>query len=168
MLILRYFYLVLPFDDILSCSATCRTILNDALPLLEILRIDKATQMNLMIASRFRDIREIHINSLLEVMDENDDGDGWTCISLDVETKLRLLPFLSRFDMLERVVFEGKNRDNGDDVKYHATVDAYFPDDGDGYPDHAARDSMLALLDDMSGERSYGIHFNSLRVQHIA
>ena len=110
--------------------------------------------MNLMIASRFRDVREIHINSLLKVMDENDDGDGWTCISsMDVETKLRLLPFLSRFDnMLERVVFEGKNIENGDDVKYHATVDAYFPEDGESYPDHAARDSMLALLDDMSGK----------------
>ena len=150
MLILRYFYLVLPFDDILSCSATCRTILNDALPLLEILRIDKATQMNLMIASRFRDIREIHINSLLKV-NIDDDGDGWTDIDLCMETKIRLIPFLSRFDKLDKLYFLGKDAE-GDDIPFpYASVDSYFFEGDEGYPNEGSRDATLALLDNISG-----------------
>jgi hypothetical protein len=43
-------------------------ILRNAMPLLKTLHIDiKATQMNLVIANRFRDVTEIHINCLLDV-----------------------------------------------------------------------------------------------------
>lgn len=54
----------LNFETILSCGATSRTLLHDAMPLLKTLRIDKPEQINLTVASRFRDIKEIHINSL--------------------------------------------------------------------------------------------------------
>ena len=102
----------LPFETILSCGATCRTMLN-AMPLLTKLRIDKSSQMNLAVASRFRDITEIHINSLLKINVEDEITDMY----IDNESKMRVVPFLTRFDKLERVVFGGKNNETGEDME---------------------------------------------------
>ena len=138
----------LPFETILSCGATCRTMLN-AMPLLTKLRIDKSSQMNLAVASRFRDITEIHINSLLEV---TIDPDGFTDMNIDNESKMRVVPFLTRFGKLERVVFGGKNSETGEDMEDFSAADAYFWDENDeGYPFMCARDKMFAFLDMISG-----------------
>ena len=69
-------------------------MLHDVIPRLSKLHIDKSSEMNLNVTARFRDIREIHINSLV--------------ISAGLKTKIRLVPFLSRFDKVERVFFGGK------------------------------------------------------------
>jgi hypothetical protein len=74
----------LPFEHILSCAATSRMILRNAIPLLKTLHVDKATQMNLVIANRFRDVTEIHINCLLKIYD--DSGEGWHDADLDNES----------------------------------------------------------------------------------
>ena len=55
------------FDTIMAAGATCKSMLHDALPLLRKICIDKSSQMNLAVASRFRDIREIHISCLFEL-----------------------------------------------------------------------------------------------------
>ena len=145
----------LPFDTVLSCGATCRTILHDAMPLLKELRIDTSSQMNLKVASRFRDIKTIYINSLLKVTVEDEDDDGWTEINLDLESKVRVVHFLSKFDNLDKVVFVGKD-ENGDDIQYFTTVDAYFYEGELSYPNEGGRQSMLAFLDMISGGYNCG------------
>lgn len=92
----------------LACSAVCRSLLHDTMPLLKTLRIDKASEINYTVASRFRDVREIQINSLL-CLNTHEEGTihEFTDVGVDDETKMRLLPYLSRFDKLETVFFGG-------------------------------------------------------------
>ena len=112
-------------------------------------------KMNLKVASRFRDIKTIYINSLLNVTNDDDD-DGWTEINLDLESKIRVVHFLSKFDNLDKVVFVGKD-DNGDDIQYFTTIDAYFFEGEDqSYPDEGGRQSMLAFIDALSGGYNCG------------
>jgi len=126
------------------------------MPLLKELRIDTSSQMNLKVASRFRDIKTIYINSLLKVTVEDDEGDGWTEINLDLESRVRVVHFLSKFDNLDRVVFVGKD-ENGDDIQYFTTIDAYFFEGEDqSYPNEGGRQSMLAFLDMISGGYNCG------------
>ena len=95
-------------------------MLHETLPLLTKLHIDKSSELNLTVASRFRDIREIHINSLYDVtIEEAGTEDECRDIYVDFETKIRLLPFLSRFDKLERVFFGGKD-ENGKEIERFA------------------------------------------------
>ena len=87
----------------MACGATCRSILHDAIPLLTTIHIDKSPQMNLVVASRFRDIKEIHINSLFELTIEDEGTDDeYKDMSIDFDTKTSLVPFLAKFDSLER------------------------------------------------------------------
>ena len=90
----------LNFETILSCGATSRTLLHDAMPLLKTLRIDKPEQINLTVASRFRDIKEIHINSLFTV-ETHDVGteDERTNVDIDLESSVRIVHYLSRFNI---------------------------------------------------------------------
>ncbi len=109
------------------------------MPLLTKLRIDKSWQMNLTVASRFRDISEIHINSLFKLRIELDEGESWTDVSLDFESRIRAVPFLSKFDKLERLCFGGKYRNteghtDGEDVEGFAPVEDHFYEGDDHYP----------------------------------
>ena len=120
------------------------------MPLLTKLCIDKSSQMNLAVTSRFRDITEIHINSLLEV---RVDEEGYPDMFIDNESKMRVVPFLSRFGKLDRVVFGGKNSNTGDDMgDDFAAADAFFDYENDeSYPYESTRDKMFAFLDMISG-----------------
>jgi len=106
--------------------------------------MDKSSQLNLAVTSRFRDIREIHINSLynLELDDE-----GGTDVWIDMNTKIRLVPFLTRFVDLDRVVFWGRD----DEGNYKSMADSYFFEGEEGYPNEGPRDSLKAFLDMISG-----------------
>ena len=151
------YYSVLPFDSILSCAATCRSILHDALPLLTTLRIDKASQINVKVASRFRDITELHINSLLKVTFDGEEFD----MAMDKESRIRVIPFLSKFDSLERVHFGCKNastenESTGKDMTHFAAVDCYFWEGEDIYPNEGVRESMLVFIDLLSGALNCG------------
>ena len=83
----------LPYETILSCAATCKSFLHDTMPLLKKLHIDTSYQMDLRVAARYRDIREIRINSLII---ERPVG-GIKSIEIDFEGSVRMVPFLSRF-----------------------------------------------------------------------
>ena len=83
----------LPYETILSCAATCKSFLHDTMPLLKKLHIDSSYQMDLRVAARYRDIREIRINSLII---ERPVG-GIKSIEIDFEGSVRMVPFLSRF-----------------------------------------------------------------------
>ena len=159
---LLYFYILikdLPFKDVLSCGATCRTILYDAMPLLRKICIDTAWQMNMTVARRFRDVKEIHINSLMTlIVQDAGTEDEFKHINVCRETKMRVVPFLSRFDMaLKRVHFGGKDEED-DDIVGFAPAGDYFSDaDGEPYPDDGDRECMLSFLDMISGAFRCGV-----------
>eukprot|EP00984_Skeletonema_dohrnii_P038654 scaffold42159_cov244-Skeletonema_dohrnii-CCMP3373.AAC.1 len=127
---------------ILTCGAVSRSFLHETMPIITTLRIDKSAQMNIAVASRFRDVTDIHINSLLkeDILDEGS-PDETRVIDIDAETKLRFVPFISRFGALERVYFGGKNQ-RGENVEGFSSADAYFFEEGDMYPYEASWDAM--------------------------
>ena len=114
------------------------------MPLLTKLHINKSKQINLVVASRFRDIKEIHISSLYKL---DLDDEGYTDVWIDMDTKIRLVPFISRFVDLDRVVFWGRD----DEGNYKSMADSYFFEGEDGYPNEGPRDSLKAFLDLVSG-----------------
>ena len=145
------------FDTIMAAGATCKSMLHDALPLLRKICIDKSSQMNLEVASRFRDIREIHINSLLtvEILEEGTD-DEFKDISVDFESRNSIVPFLSRFNSsLERVHFGMKNED-GKGVEGVSPVECHFFEGDDAYPYEGDRDRLKSCLDLMSAAYKCG------------
>ncbi|KAL9178956.1 LOW QUALITY PROTEIN: hypothetical protein ACHAXT_011929 [Thalassiosira profunda] len=153
------------FDAVLTCVS--RSMLHDALPLLKRLRIDKSSQLNLKVASRFRDIRDIEINCLLSSrdLDMGDPDDPIVC-ELDFDSRIRAVPFLSKFDALESVHFGGKDED-GQDVEGFAPVNLYFFEGDDGYPREGERESMLAFIDQISGAYQCGALPTHLRISGL-
>ena len=154
----------LPFESVLSCGATCHSMVQ-AIPLVTKLCIDKSTQMNVAVGKRFVDVNEIHINSLLQVT--VDQEDGFTDMNIDMETRIRLVPFLSTFAKLDRVVFRGKNSETGNVMDEFAAVDAYFYEGDMGYPNEGARESMLAFLDLVSGGFNCGALPKHLKISGL-
>ena len=55
----------LDYQSVLSCAATSRAMLHDAMPLVKMLHIDRTVGMNAALASRFRDVRVINLYWLL-------------------------------------------------------------------------------------------------------
>ena len=150
----------LPFDDILSCAATSRTLLHEAMPSLKTLHIDKACQINLTVASRFRGIKVVNVNSLftLQIHDEGTEDEA-TSINIDMETKISIVPFLSQFHSLEYVHF-------GDNIGFK--IDGgYFWEEGGGYPDVGSRESMLSFHDLLSGAFKSGALSKNLKVSGL-
>jgi hypothetical protein len=77
------------------------------MPLLKTLYIDKLLQMNLALAFRFQDVREIHIYSLLTLTVFNHHEDEvLKDVVVDFETKIRVQLFLLGFDTVEQVLFQ--------------------------------------------------------------
>ena len=159
----------LPFGDILTCGAVSRSLLHETMPLLTLLRIDKASQMHLGVASRFRDVTDIHINSLLkeEVLDEGTDTE-LKDVDVDLETRIKCIPFISRFlPTLERIHFGGKD-ENGRDVEGFAPADGYFWEGEEMYPNDGAWGSMKAFIDMISGAFGIGAFPSHLKISGLA
>ena len=137
----------LPFETILSCAATSHMILRNAIPLLKTLHIDKPAQMNLALAYRFRDVTEININCLLKVEIIQEPGEpDWPTAEIDFESRMRVVPFILKFQKLERLIFRGQGED-GEVLKRFAIANAYFFDDDLDTP----FDRMITILDIISG-----------------
>lgn len=151
-----------PFQTVLACAATSRSMLHDAIPLLRELSIDKSSEINMAVASRFREIREIRINSLFEVTYDDDIKD----ICLDFETKNRAVHFLSRFDKLERVFFGVKN-EAGQVEDNFSLANGYFYEGDETYPYEGSRDRMLAFIDSISGAYRCGALPKLLRISGL-
>jgi len=111
----------LDYDSVLSCAATSKMLLRDAMPRVTILHIDRASQLNTL-ASRFRDVKEINIYSLLKHDVTMNDK---IYMTIDRATVMRVLPFLSHFTNMERVNFGGR-LNNGNIVEYN---EAYIDDE---------------------------------------
>lgn len=158
----------LPFGDILTCGAVSRSLLHETMPLLTLLRIDKATQMHLGVASRFRDVTDIHINSLLtEELIDTGTEDEIMDIEVDFETRIKFIPFISRFlPTLERIHFGGKNR-QGEDIEGFSPVDGYFWEGEDIYPNDGPWASMRNFIDMISGAFGIGAFSNHLAISGL-
>ena len=156
----------LPFGDIVSCGAVSRSLLRETMPLLTLLRIDKASQMHLGVASRFRDVTDIHINSLLteELIDEGSDARD---IEVDIETRIKVIPFISRFlPTLCQVHFGGKNEDE-EDIEGFAPADGYFYEGDEVYPNDGPWASMKAFIDMLSGAYGIGAFPSRLKISGL-
>ncbi|KAL7546353.1 hypothetical protein ACHAWF_009688 [Thalassiosira exigua] len=159
----------LPFASVLSCAAVSRGMLRDVVPRLTTLRIDKSSQMNLTVASRFRDLKEIRINSLLKVTVDYFDGDSSIeDVSLDIETKIMVVPFLSRFSRtLERVSFGAKNA-AGKDMENFSLAAAHIWDEADDiYPNESPSESIMAFIDMISGAFQCGAFPKRLKLSGL-
>ena len=129
-------------------------MLQDSIPRLTKIQIDKPFQLNARLVSRFRDVREIHINSLFSrrIMDEGT-VDEIHFMGLDFETQNRVVPFLTCFgSKLERVYFGVKDED-GNLLDNFAVADGetqYFFEGDEAYPDLSERERLLQFLDSIS------------------
>jgi len=157
----------LPFDDILSCAAVSRTLLHEAMPRLKTLHIDKASQINLTLASRFRDIKVVNVNSLF-TLQRHDEGtvDEVTSIDIDMETKISIVPFLSQFNSLEHVHFGVKDAEGRNIDGITITGDQFWEGE-QTYPNEGARESMLSFLDLLSGAFRSGALRKNLKVSGL-
>lgn len=143
-------------------------ILHDAMPLIKSICIDKSSQMNLAVASRFRDVKDIRINSFLSVTIE-DEGteDEFAFAHLDLQSKIRTVPFLSRFTSLEVVHFGWKNEAGGTLMKDFASADCYFGEGQAEYPNEGNRERLLAFLDNLSGAFTCGALPKQLKISGL-
>jgi len=125
--------------------------------------------MNLAVASRFRDVKEIHINSFLSVtIEEEGTEDEFRYAHLDLESKIRTVPFLSRFASLEVVHFRWKNEAGGTLMKDFASADCYFGEGHDEYPNEGNRERLLAFLDNFSGAFTCGALPKQLKISGLS
>ena len=149
----------LDYDSVLSCAATSKMLLRDAMPLVTILHIDRASQLNTL-ASRFRDVKEINIYSLL-LENGGDMIDGKVYMTIDRNTVMRVLPFLSHFTKIERVYFGGR-MENGDVIGYD---EAYIDDENE---DNEAGGMLIDMLSAAyhCGSIPRGLRVTGLRCVH--
>ena len=109
-LVLEY----LDYQTVLSCALTSRVFLHDAMPLVKTLNIDTALQMNIPLTSRFRDVQHINLYSLLK---QGRTRNNVELLSVNYDSVIRVVPFLSQFGNLQRVFFGGK-KINGEIVTF--------------------------------------------------
>ena len=103
----------LDYDSVLSCAATSKIILRDAMPLVTSLHIDKSSQLN-GLNVRFRDVQVLNVLSLVHVQEE----DNRNIMKVDGNTVMSIVPFLLHFKKLKRAFLGGRDRD-GDIVGFH-------------------------------------------------
>jgi len=126
----------LDFKSILSCAATSRSMLHEAIPRVTTIHVEKASEMNTIVSMRFRDVREVNIYSLLRIVEHEE---AVIEFIIDSESSMRAIPYLCRFSKLERVFFGGK-RSNGDVVGFK---DGFIDEDED---DNEAGKTLLDMI----------------------
>eukprot|EP00985_Skeletonema_marinoi_P006116 scaffold2652_cov148-Skeletonema_marinoi.AAC.5 len=137
----------LPFDMILTCGAVSRSFLHETMPIITTLRIDKSAQMNMVVAARFRDVTDIDINCLMFTEMDEMHAD----VEVREESRIRAVPFLSRFARtLNTVNFGAKNEAGGDIVGFAPAAHAFWLGD-EPYPNEGARESLMMFIDTLSG-----------------
>ena len=142
-------------------------MLHEVMPLIRNITIDESYQMNLAVASRFRDIKEIRINSLLStVVEDEGTEDEYTEIVINFESRIRVLPFLAKFNQLELVHFGAKDDDGDVFDTFSPTYEHFFEGD-DAYPNEGNRERMLAFIDMLSGGYRCGSLPKSLKISGL-
>ena len=133
------------------------------MPRLTTLHIDKPSQMNMNILNRFRDIKEIHINSLLSLEFQDDFRE----VFFSQGSLTRVVPFLSRITSLERVVFNVKDEDGNIVKGYPIGSNGYFYVTDEAYPNEGSRESMFMFLDMLSGAFKCGALSKNLKISGL-
>ena len=126
----------LDYDSVLSCAATSRLFLHDAMPLVKYLHIEKTSQLNPITSRRCRDVHDVNIYSLIR--------DTNFIFLVDAHVASSAVVFLTQFEKLERVFFGGRNIDTGEMIGFHQDI---YP--GLWWPD--SRDSIDTLIAQVSG-----------------
>ena len=105
----------LPYESVLQTAAVSKSMLHEVMPLVTMLHINKSSQLYAgSIASRYNNVRDIYIYSLIEYHPT----DQWEDPSdIDEDTAERVVPFLSSFPKLERVFLGGQNDTRDDNVE---------------------------------------------------
>lgn len=152
----------------MECGAVSKQFLHEVMPLIKSICIDESYQMNLAVASRFRDIKDIRINSLLSTIVQNEGmgDDEYTEILIDFESKIRILPFLAKFNQLELVHFGGKDEDGDVIEDFSPTLLNIFEGD-EMYPNEGERESLLGFIDMLSGGYRCGSLPKSLKISGL-
>ena len=150
----------LDYQSVLSCAATSKTILHDAMPLIKSLHIDNASEMNILLAKRFRDVQNINLLSLLKGRAEEGNMKKF---QVDYDAIMKVVPFLSQFHNLGRV-FLGGRKVNGEIVSFHR--DHYYWNEGDNVNEATGR--VHTLIDMISGAfRSSGGLLSNVKVMGL-
>jgi len=145
----------LDYESVLSCSATCRSVLRESLPLLKVLHIDNSTQLNLKVAARFREIKSVHVSCLMSY-------DGDVDITVDPDTAVKLVPFLCKFGDVEAVYFHVAGLRNAAPCQYH--FQSAWRDEGELEAD---KERMLAFLNSLSAASQIGALPGNLRIHGL-
>ena len=143
----------LDYQSVLSCAATSNMFLNDAMPLITTLNIDHSVEMSAVLTTRYRDVRNINLFSLLKgrILDDwtgdEDNDDPIELLSVDYDSVLQVIPFLSRFPNLQKVFFGGRKID-GSIVSFCHWEDLLDEDEDPG--------RVQSLIDMVSGSYKCG------------
>jgi len=105
----------LPYESVLQTAAVSKSMLHEVMPLVTMLHINKSSQLYAgSIASRYNNVRDISIYSLIDYHPFTNQEDLWEeSPAIDEDTATRAIPFLSSFKKLERVFLGGQNVNNG-------------------------------------------------------
>jgi hypothetical protein len=152
---------ILPYESVLNCAAVSRSMLRDTMPLVTMLHLDGGpAQLNAGIASsRYRDVRDVYVYSLLRCArgrddaaaaaggvgggEDDDDRDGDRAIRVDADAAARAVPFLCHLPRLERVFLGGIGPDG--------CASGFVNSPGGGGEMDEDRDRMTAHIDAFSG-----------------
>ena len=132
----------LDYDSVLSCAATSKMILRDAMPLVTSLHIEKSSQLN-GLSARFRDVQVLNILSLVNVREGHGDS-----MKVNQRTAMSAVTFMSNFRKLGRVFLGGRDRD-GDLVGFHD-------------PNHSYNNEDEQLIRNLMDQISYAFQSNFL------
>ena len=92
----------------------CCYIKHVSMPLITTLNIDHSVEMSAVLTTRYRDVRNINLFSLLKgrTLDDfgNEEDDPIELLSVDYDSVLQVIPFLSRFAPIFRKYFLGEGR----------------------------------------------------------
>ena len=111
----------LPYESVLQTAAVSKSMLNEVMPLVTMLHINKSSQLYAgSIAARYRDVRDIYIYSLVQHVGRTV-GFPRGLSSVDEDTAERVVPFLCSFKKLERVFLGGQN------MNREHNVEGYMP-----------------------------------------
>jgi hypothetical protein len=151
----------LDFSSTLSLSATSHAMYRDASSLVKVLHIDKSHQMHGSVGRRFRDAQDIYIYSLAQLINDvdSDDWEGFEWVT-DFETTIRAVPFLSKFNNIQRVFFGGRGL--SEDSRY-----AYVPHHRDFLWHQSTKHGMARLIDSVSAAFRCGIFPSSLEIKGL-
>jgi len=143
----------LPYESVLQTAAVSKSMLHEVMPLLTMLHINKSSQLYAgSIASRYNNVRDISIYSLIDYHTFTNREDLWEELpAIDEDTATRAIPFLSSFKKLERVFLGGQNVNNDN-------VEGFMPTDE---TDDEDKEIMKNLINSFSaGFRSGACKYN--------